>query len=345
MIRHSGYRCDVIRDGAVWGQLRCAEAPRVDMNADAAITRSLTLTCAYDPGVQWLSDAVRPVLLLDGEAYSMGVFYPASCRESVSETGEQLVRIDAYDRAYLLSRSRTETRLHFDAGDRYLAAVDSLLLDAGIALRRAEPSDAVLATDREDWDIGTSRLDIVNQLLSEINYAPIWFDQDGWARIEPIAAPRAENSVLVYGGTGRTVRRVRTAGTRETDAFGAANVFVAICGNPDYDEPMQAVSVNESPLSALSTVRIGQRIAEVVKVDNIASQEALQAYADNLRLQSMMRGQMVEIETPVYPGHGCRDVITLNHPALGGIWQETKWSIRLGPEGTMTHKLERVVLV
>lgn len=193
--------------------------------------------------------------------------------------------------------------------------------------------------------MGTSRLEIVNQLLDEINYTPIWFDGDGWARIAPMATPDAAHSTLSYGGTGRTVRRVRTAANRETDAFGAPNVFIVICGNPDYDAPMRAVAVNDSPLSALSTVRIGQRIAEVVKVDNIASQEALQAYADRLRMQSVMRGQVVEIETPVYPGHGCGDIVTLNHPVFGGIWRETGWSATLSPEGIMTHKLERVVLV
>ena len=471
MIRRSSYRVDVIRSGAVWGQLRCAEPPRIDMDASAAITRSLSVLCEADAGVQWLTDALRPVLILDGTPFSLGIFYPASCRETVSAEGKLLIRAEAYDRAWLLSRSKTETRLHLSAGTEYLAAVDSLLLAAGITLRLSEPSSAVLATDREDWDIGTSRLEIVNQLLSEINYAPIWFDGDGWARIEPEPVPDAAHSAFTYGGgaqygmtvlaraidmtqyddqrgvinssgkwtssstykskfipvpqgaervvltpdasnygyyswlkndtvanntvpnyaggmTGRVqfydtvkldipadagylwiyishsstvltprgsfliqsaetreVRRVRTSGSRETDAFGAANVFILICDNPDYDEPMTAVSVNDSPISAISTVRMGQRIAEVIKVDNIASQAALQARADTLRLRSALRGQTAEIETPLYPGHGCGDIINLNHPALGGIWRETGWSMTLGPDGVMKHRLERVILV
>ena len=345
MIRRIGYRVDVIRGGAVWGALRCASPPRIDMDAGAAITRSMTLTCAADAAVEWLTDALRPVLLINGAPYSLGIFYPASCREVCDDTGGLLMEVEAYDRAYLLSRTRTEVRLHFDAGTEYLAAADSLLLGAGITLRQADPSAAVLATAREDWELGTGYLEIVNQLLGEINYAPIWFDGDGWARVAPYAPADAAHSAHTYGGSGREMRLLRAAASRETDAFGAANVFVVVCSNPDYDEPMQAVAVNDSPLSAISTVRLGQRIVEVVKVDNIADAAALQAYADNLRNQSMMRAQTAEIESPLYPDHGCGDVVTLNHPVFGGIWRETGWSMTLGEAGTMTHRLERVVLM
>lgn len=345
MIRHSGYRVDVIRGGAIWGGLRCTAPPRIDMNADAAITRSLSLTCAADPGIRWLTDSLRPVLYLDGEPYSLGVFYPVSCREQVTETGEVLMNVEAYDRAYLLSQSRTETRLQFPRLTNYLAAVDSLLIAAGISLRQIIPTSAVLQTAREDWDIGTSRLDIVNQLLSEINYTNLWFDGTGWARSSPMVTPSAVNSQHTYGGPGREMRKIRRSATRETDSFGVANVYVVICGNPDYPLPMQAVSVNDSPLSALSTLQLGKRVVEVVKVDNIASAAALQTYADNLRMQSIMRGQVVEFESPLYPDHGCRDVITLNHPEYGGIWQERGWTMTLGVDGTMTHRVERVTLV
>ena len=475
MIRRTEYRVEVLRRGAPWGVLRCSEPPRIDMDATAAITRSMALVAEYDEAVDWLGDAFRPVLILDGVEYPMGVFYAASVRESYTDTGTRLCRAELYDRAYLLSRARTETRLHLSAGTAYTAAVDSLLMGAGVYLRQMTPSAAVLATDREDWEIGTSYLEIINQLLSEINYAPIWFDGSGYAVIGPETDPDAAAVQHILGGdpgtvvtwtqepvdlgsitqsrwyldgngawvqaasssrirgmfipvpfgaawvelyreddygyyalmqtnsttnpaefageeTGRVryegdtthidlppdclyvwlyvhtanaagdlmpsgatfgipvdageIQKISVPADTEIDAWNVPNVFIYICDNPDRNgAPLEARAENDSPVSRLSTVRRGVRIPEVVKVDNVPDAATLQTMARLAAQRSALRGQVATVTTPVLPGYGCRDVVAVNHPAAGGIWQSVGWSVVLGPGGVMSHRFQRLVLV
>ena len=133
--------------------------------------------------------------------------------------------------------------------------------------------------------------------------------------------------------------------TWETDAFDAPNVFVVQCSNPDLEAPLTAVSVNDSPTSALSVFRRGRRIVQVSNVDNIADQESLQAYADRLRLQSMQSYDTITLYTANKPGHGVRDTVAVVHPEAGGLYQEIAWSLVLEPGAQMYHKLQKAVIL
>ena len=118
-----------------------------------------------------------------------------------------------------------------------------------------------------------------------------------------------------------------------------------ICENPDLDAPLISTAINDNPLSALSTFKRGRRIAEVYKVNNIASQEALDEYAQRLCSDSMLSSEISEISTANMPGHGIYDTVALTHPNLEGIFQETGWSLILAAGQTMTHTLRRSILV
>lgn len=84
---------------------------------------------------------------------------------------------------------------------------------------------------------------------------------------------------------------------------------------------------------------------EVFKVDQIADQEALQAYADRLRTESMMATQAVTFYVPAEGGHGMQDVISIDHPDVGGIYMETGWSLAMAQGEGMTITARRTVMV
>lgn len=82
-----------------------------------------------------------------------------------------------------------------------------------------------------------------------------------------------------------------------------------------------------------------------MKIDNVPDAATLQTMARLAAQRSALRGQVATVTTPVLPGYGCRDVVAVNHPAAGGIWQSVGWSVVLGPGGVMSHRLQRLVLV
>lgn len=340
--REVSTRTDVYRNGVRLTTLRDAEDGEITMQREAAIKTSLYGSYVPDPLVDWLTDELRPVLTIDGEEYPCGVYLAATVCERSGEDGH-VIEVDAYDRCWLVQSCRTETILHLDAGTYYLAAVRSLLATAGVPLVLETPSTLTLATDREDWPVGTDYLTIINQLLAEINYEQLWFDARGYARLEPVAEPSAD-SVQHVLDTSQINSLILPGLTREQDIFNTPNVFVCVCNNPDLGQTLTAEAINDNPQSPLSTIRRGRRIAQVVKVDNTPDQATLDAYAAKLRNQSLWASEIVQVRTALLPGYGVSDTVGLSHPDAQGLYIEASWTLQLRSGGEMTHGLQRVVL-
>lgn len=346
MIYHNGarrisVRYDVIRKGSKVTQLHAKSPATISMISDAQLKTYITGTFAKNDTIDLLNDHIRPYLVIDGAAYPMGD-YIVSVADTVTDGVGHEVQIEAYDQSLILAQNRLEKRASFIKGQLYIDVVHRLLLDCGITMVLSDPSNAVLSTAREDWDAGTAYLDIINALLSEINFKPIWFDNDGFARLQKSIYPSAGNINFEYNANKLSILSANATNT--LDVYNAPNVFVIEVSNPDLPEPMRAVSVNDDPGSILSTIRRGRRIvAPIERLDNISSQEALQEYADNKRMQSMLSTDTITFETALEPGHGVGDIVAINHPEFKGIYEETEWSITLAPGALMRHKGRRIL--
>lgn len=339
--RDVSYQVRVLKNGVESGELlwQAANAPAVIWDKDGQIKSSFTGQFYPPDGVELLADELKPYIVVNGVESPLGVFRPATLTRVNTAYGSML-SIEAYDRCWKLQSTRTESVIHFDAGTLYTAAIDQLLTKCGVSLRLITASLAKLATDREDWEVGTDILTIVNQLLSEIAYNELWFDADGVARVEPYQEISSRPIVHKYGEKGM-FRPVSHGSSVETDLFSKSNVFICVCSNPELPEPMVAISENDNPASVTSIFRRGMRIAQRYQVQNIASQAELQAYADKLRLESMFSTEMLSFETLAEGGHGLGDSLSIDDRRLGGIYEETAWSITMKAGELMRHTAKR----
>ncbi len=344
MIRRIETRVDVLRGGAVLTQLRAEEdtAPHIRMRSGSAIKGSFTGTFEINGKVDWLRDELRPVLILDGTEYRLGTYAPATVQIK-TKSGQRRARIEAYDRCWRVECTRKETLVHLSAGTNYVDAIKGMLAQAGIALVLATPCNSTLSCDREDWTPGESTLTIVNQLLDEINYKPLWFNAEGFAVLEPKRNVTASNISRTYDAGNSRCLMVDTLDAK-LDLYNAPNVFICVCSNPDGLVPMSARAENNNPASPLSTLRRGRKIAKTYKIRNISDQSALQEYANNLAMDSMLLGTTVQIGTALMPGCGVDDVVALVHPDMEGLCREVEWDMELAPGGQMIHKLEKAVM-
>lgn len=329
--------------------LRMDDSGEIKMSLSGTFSPFVTDVDGNPVEADFLSDEIRPMLIVDGTEHALGVYGVANAVPT--ETGGvQRLQVEAFDRCWKVRDHYTESRIHIEAGTSYITAIEGLLIEAGITIILATPTNAVLAEAREDWEIGTSYLTIVNQLLGEINYNQLWFTPEGNAVLEPASVPTAENiehtmsdmpEELLDGAV--KIDRMLPSITRETDVYSAPNVFLCIVSNPDKSGPMKAKAENTNPQSPLSIQRRGRRIMKVERVDNIASQAELQAYADRLRNESMIGGETIRVTTALQPGYGVADVVAIKYGDLNAICIERAFSMELSVGGKMTHELERVV--
>lgn len=344
MQRTIDFQIMVLRNHADYALLHPLEqsAPQIRMDDSGEIKTSFSGEFLLpEADVNWLTDEIQPRITIDGTTYDLGVFCPATMRSMKTE-GQIHIHVDAYDRGWLVKDHVIEQMRYFPAGTNYITAVLTVLEDCGIALISATPSAAVLAEARE-WQVGTSNLTIVNELLAEINYEDIYFDQNGTAMVRPASSAKASQIRHVFDETDIESLMLPDIGS-ETDIYTAPNVFLCVCSSPDKDTPLAATAANTNPQSPLSIARRGRRIVQVVDVPNIASQEELQSYAFRKVSESMLSAERIEVRTCLLPGFGVRDVVSLQTEELFCLGIERAWTMSLTVGGTMSHEIERVVL-
>lgn len=334
-------RYEILRNGGVWTEMYPAGSAEIQNLSSSALKMSLRGTF-YKPGkdVDFLTDRIRAVLHINGVDYNKGVYIATTMEEIGGSDGEKL-DIEAYSMLYLAQRSKLEGVYTIPAGTNYITAIQTLLIESGITDYVAEETSLVMSTARQDWEEGTARLDVINELLAEINYNSAWADLNGKIHLTKYTPPSNENIRHTYRQGEYSV--LTPDYKASTDLFGKPNVFKCICDNPDLDEPLVATAVNEDPNSQFSTVSLGARILHLERVDNVPDLKTLQERADNLRIKSLQTTQEVEFVTAPMPEHETYDTVALDNGNITGIYTETEWRITMDASGLMTHKGKRVI--
>lgn len=336
------FRFDIVENGVCIGQAFALNKPSVKCDSDAEV--KLSLSGEFVLNIQnpnWLKARIKPYLIIGGKESSLGEYLISQADDCTDKKGVKFWQIKGMDLGRIPQRSRTEKRVLFQAGQRYTDIVQSILIELGISRIIAIQSDATLKNDRANWEIGTSWIKIINSLLAEINYQSLWFDTEGNARIQPHR--QVDGTVIDHRYESGELSQIKPQVDISSDIYKAYNVFTAMVSSPEYEEPMIAVSVNDIPTSRISTVNIGRVQAPIEKLDDIANQEELQKYVDNLRFQSMCSTETISFRTALNQ-HQVRDIVSIHHPQASGIYQETQWKMTLSFDGEMTHTAQRVVI-
>jgi hypothetical protein len=333
-------RYEVVRNGGTYRRISAYGYPSISGIASSELKMSFRGTFLRDnfDGINFLTDRLRVVVVLNGTEYPCGLFVITSVLNRKAG-GVKVADLEGYSILYLAQRKKIETRLSLAAGANYITSINNLLIGAGITNFVYTASSLTLATVREDWEIGTPHLTIVNDLLSEINYNSAWVDLSGAVHLSKYAAPSLSNITQTYKAGALSL--IGDDYTKGNDMHSKCNVFMAVCSNPDLSSPMTATSTNSDASSPFSTVNIG-RVLSVTTVDNTPSQSELQATADRLKLQSLLSTETVEFATAINPTHTAFDVLALDNDELSGLFEETEWTISIEPGADMTHKAKRV---
>lgn len=330
----------ILRDGVYFGYLDAIGTPTLYCDSSSAIKMSLSGSFVHNDKIEWLTDEIQPVLVIDGEETPLAVLMPATVTPQEND-GESSVSVQAYDRCWRVRDDYLTSHLYFASGTKYITAIENILVSCDIEFAIATPNAAVLSEDRE-WMTGTSKLNIVNELLKEINYKDLWFNSFGAAILEPVSVPDV-NNIKHTLDSDNVESLLFPQISRQLDVYSAPNVFICICSNIDKDEPLVSVSENTNPQSPLSIMRRGRRIVKVENVDNIEDQDALDAYALRLRNESMINGEKIIVNTGLLPDFGVEDVTAIHYNDLTAVCVEQSWEMTLGVGGAMKHTLKKVV--
>lgn len=324
------------------------ESGRVGYNSLAQIKRTASFNLQDDGSINFLSDRIKPYALLqmkDGgwTEWPLGVFIPTTPPRKTDQTGTVFRDIEAYDLLQVLVDDKVADRYTIAASANYIVEIKKLLDSAGITSQNLTATSKTLPAAR-DWDPGTTKLSIINDLLGAINYRSLWFDEHGIAIAQPYVTPEVRASEYTYRDDDSSV--IFPEVQHSLDLFAVPNQWVLYVSEADRPA-LRSVYTNSSPSSSTSTVNRGRTIVAAPEQVDAADQATLDALTQRRAFESSQVYESVEFETALMPFHSDSDVYTLEFSALGlsAKYSETEWEMELRAGGRMRHRIRRVVNV
>lgn len=326
----------------------------VDNNdlADVA-KRTCSVTLAASSPFDQLAELFRPYVTLrfasGGVAtWCLGTFLlSSSTTRALAQAGSSSLPFVGYDRLLVLDEDKITDRFVCAAGATVTTQVGTVIDGAGLPSTGVVASALTLPAAME-WEPGTPKLKIVNDLLSAIGYRSLYADELGVPRAEPYVDPASAPVVWAYAADATSVILPDVDVT--LDLFNVPNRWVAFVSEPDRP-PLTSTYTNTNPASPTSTVSRARTIVEVVQLQQATGEAPPvdQTTLDAKVLQLAQTASQVytdaEFTTGMMPFHGSGEVFTLDVGDGPQRYREHTWSIDLRPGGTMKHRFRRVVAI
>jgi hypothetical protein len=312
--------------------------------ADIKRSASFLINEKNSKDINFLSERIKPYFNLrmknDWIRWGAGIFLLSSPSRT-EQSGGIYRDIEAYDKSLILLEDKVTDRYRIAAGTVYTDEIRSLVVSAGITKISIEDSTLALSVDKE-YEIGTSKLSIINDLLGSINYYSVFFDENGFCCCRKYKNPSDRVAEFEYTTNDRSITLY---GSSETmDAFSVPNKFVRYVENPEADY-LISTFINDSASNKLSTVSRGRVITDIEAVNDISDQATLDTYVKRIANErSQVYGGM-ELTTMLMPHHTFLDCLHIRNKNLGVSEKfiETFWSMDLRVDGVMKHTCRKVV--
>jgi len=349
-IRDVKFRYDLLNsDDIKIGELTSIPGGSLGLNSLAQIKRKgkFKFKESEFKDIDWLNDRVQPFFMLkigdDWLEWPLGIFLISSPSRKVKNNA--IYRdVEVYDTSLILLEDKFDNRYRIVAGTNYVEAITKIINQAGIWKVNIPPIVGDIKTDKE-FEIGTSRLETVNELLQEINYTSIWVDESGYFISKPYVLPTFRTVEYEYRNNDMSIILPDTS-TEEMDLFSVPNRWVVVASNPET-EPLVSRYTNDNAGSPTSTLNRKRNIVDYREVDDILDQKTLDEYVQRIAYEaSQIYGKFI-FETAIMPHHGYMDSLYCEHTGLNiaNKYIETSWEIELKASGKMLHNARRVIQI
>lgn len=335
------------KNGDILGPFPGVMSAVLDHSAFADIKRTGQFQIKEDTAVNYLTDRIKPYMRLrigsDWLEWPLGVYLLSSPTRRSHTEGLRFRAIDAYDQTVILVNSKVIDRKSYPAGTNVVEAAKEVLFEAGVRQINAVALDKTLPAAVE-WEPGTSRLQIVNDLLSAVNYLGVWFDSDGFARLIPYRSPSGAAPEVEYLDDRRSIIFPQIEST--LDLFDVPNQWVVVVSEPDRP-PLRSVYTNTNPNSPTSTVNRGFVVSDFRTTDRSVDQATLDAAVKRIAEQASQIYERVNMDTRLMPQHEHLDIVRVRAGTLdvSDVFQEVFWKMHCEVGGVMEHTLRKLVAV
>lgn len=255
---------------------------------------------------------------------------------------EKSVAINGYDLGKIAMDDKIVTRTVKNKDAFYTVELQEMLLELYPVC--SVESSQLKRPNIAEWEPGSSKLQIMNDILTSLNYYPLHFSEYGIPLAKPYILPESQPIDMYYKADKESV--ILPSSSLESNRFEIPNKFVRYVENVDSQYLISSY-VNDDPKDKLSIVNRGRTIVDIQSVSDIASQNELDAYVRRCAASRMAVVDTIIFRTLNMPGHGFKNCLYLDAEELGIREKliEIGWEMDLKIGGEMIHKCTKVVSV
>lgn len=286
--RTEGYRVELLtKADESLGTLGFIEGGSLQWNSEADLPAGgRILLEGIDPSLtpNVSKDRVRIWWEVEGETpWALGVYVMASPSTLYRADGSSR-DITLIDKLIVIRDDLLVSTLQITSGTNIIQAVKAQIMASGETRIAATASSAVLANNMT-WSPGTSRLKVINDLLTAANYGLLWTDRVGQFRVEPYVAPESRAVVWNFEEGSTSIHSPNWQ--YDLDLWKATNRVVLVSQADSNGVVKVAYATDDNPDSPTSTVSMGRTLNPIVQENVEAeSQLALQTQANRLLLEN-----------------------------------------------------------
>jgi hypothetical protein len=259
-------------------------------------------------------------------------------------TGTSNYTIACQDKTRILADDTLASRITLLAGANYITGANGVLAvaqSAGFDTSSWAVTSTTLTPSADvDFEIGVTKLEIINYYLKAIVYKPIRFSGSGVGIIEPDKLDKdIALSETLSSAVGNSVISAESLSI-EIEPRQVVNAVVVENANPDLP-PIRGAATNASSSNRTSQA-YNQPYVKTIQVDAPTLAVANAIALQELSNETARYGRRLLVETLWRPIHEDRDKIHWTIPELGerGLDEdmvEESWTLPLDPTTAMSH--------
>lgn len=312
-----------------------------DQSVFAKIRTSGSLSYESENPINWMDYRVQPwysILDDDGEVlleWPVGVFIASTPGKTYSETAVQM-DIELYDKLFILDQDMISETWTYDTGAVVTTAIRDIIESAGETRISITESDKTLVNPVV-WEAGTTKLQMVNDLLKAINYFSLWVDGYGYFRADPYVAPQYRSVDWIFADDEESIYLPNFA--HEQDLFNVPNKVVLVARTDGETAPFTSMATNENPDSIWSYQNRGRWIVRFESDVEATSQAILDALAQRRLLELTNAGSVYNIKHALLPlemNSAVRFRRDEENVSVLAVVQKTSFSMSVGGHASTT---------
>lgn len=223
---------------------------------------SAKLSMLDDADINFLTDRIRVYIVLNGVQTLLGTFLLCSPTKNIDKIGTATRDVEAYSTLQILLDDKLETRLQVITGTNVINECIRLIGSNG--LYDITSSVKTMITDRV-YEIGTSKLEVINDLLGMVNYTSLYVDREGKYIAKPYVLPTDREIEITIKND--ITGLVKEEMTDSLDLFNVPNVFIRFTNDININPPLSYTFENTNVNSVTSIQSRGRRIVDAQSME------------------------------------------------------------------------------